>query len=375
MAGIYIHVPFCIQACHYCDFYFSTSLKNKTKVINAIKQELSIQKNYLNNAPISTIYFGGGTPSVLTGDEMTSIIDVINKQFYVNSNVECTIEANPEDITTEKLSSWFYSGINRISLGVQSFRDDDLKYMNRVHNGITAEKSIELIVLSKIDNFSVDLIYGFPKLSDYFWKKNIQKLINLKIKHISCYCLTVEKNTALFHLIKNKKYETINPERGRNQFLIAHNMLTNNGYEHYEISNFAKDSFKSKHNQNYWNHTFYLGVGPSAHSFNGSSRHWNIKNNLLYCDAIQNNKPHYKKEILSKKDIINEYILTTIRTNKGIDLQYICNKIDNLELVLFKSEVQKLIKKKLIIKTNNNIQLTLSGMLFADQIASDLFII
>lgn len=375
MAGIYIHVPFCIQACHYCDFHFSISLKNKSKVIKAIIQELKSRKQYLNNHPISTIYFGGGTPSLLTFTEIKKILNVINNNFCLLEDAECTIEANPEDITKKILNSWLDAGINRISLGVQSFRDDDLNYMNRLHDGDTAKKAIELIKHSKIDNINVDLIYGFPSLTNEYWKDNIKTLIDFNIQHISCYCLTIEKNTALFHFIKTKKHPPLKQEIGRDQFIIAHNILNKNGYEHYEISNFAKKSFKSRHNRNYWNNSLYLGVGPSAHSFNGVSRQWNIKNNNLYCSAIKKNEAYYKTEILSKKDIINEYILTSIRTSQGIDLNKLFCKISSEDAMKLESEIHKLIKKKLLIKNKNKIKLSLSGMLFADRITSDLFVI
>ncbi len=375
MASIYIHIPFCKKACFYCDFHFSTSLKNKAIVTSAIAKELVQRKSYLNNKPVSTVYFGGGTPSILSQNELTTIIDTIKNNFRLINNIEMTLEANPEDISQEKLHEWESVGINRISLGVQSFHDKDLAYMNRAHNSHCAEQALELITQSNIQNINVDLIYGFPILSDEKWKTNLKKLIKLSIPHISCYCITVEKNTALYHLIRTKKYEKMSNTKGINQFIIAHSLLESNGYEHYEISNFSRNKFISKHNTNYWNRTHYLGIGPSAHSFNGFSRQWNINNNNLYSKYIMENTPHFSMELLSEKDIVNEYILTKIRGNTGINLDYLEMKMSRSDFIKLNKEISKLIKINLMCQIDNNFKLTLSGMLMADKITSDLFII
>ena len=286
MAGIYIHIPFCSQACSYCDFHFSTSLKNKSNIISAINMELKNEQKYLEGESISTIYFGGGTPSLIDNILIESILRTIQNNFNVSDHLECTIEANPEDISSNKINDWFTLGFNRISLGVQSFREQDLNYMNRIHTQEQSLRSIELLKKSKINNFNIDLIYGFPSLSDDAWTSNLQQVIQLDVPHISCYCLTIEPNTALFHHINNKQEMPLEPKRGRDHFLIARDILTNNNYSHYEISNFSKNGYKSAHNNNYWNKTKYLGVGPSAHSFNGRSRRWNIKNNTIYYTKI-----------------------------------------------------------------------------------------
>ena len=375
MAGIYIHIPFCSQACSYCDFHFSTSLKNKSNIISAINMELKNEQLYLEGESICTIYFGGGTPSLIDNILIESILRTIHNNFNVSPNLECTIEANPEDISSNTINDWFTLGFNRISLGVQSFREQDLNYMNRIHTQEQSLRSIELLKKSKINNFNIDLIYGFPSLSDDAWASNLQQVIELGVPHISCYCLTIEPNTALFHYIKNKQEMPLDPKRGRDHFLIAREILTNNNYSHYEISNFSKKGYKSAHNNNYWNKTKYLGVGPSAHSFNGKSRRWNIKNNTIYYTKILKNEIIYEEEILTSKDIINEYILTSIRTSAGLDWSHIKQQVSESELNIFNLEVHKLHQSGFIELKNEMIYLNEKGMLFSDRISQNLFLI
>lgn len=375
MAGIYIHIPFCSQACSYCDFHFSTSLKSKNDIISAINLELKKEQQYLEGDKIKTIYFGGGTPSLIDNNSIESILITVQKNFNLSDHVECTIEANPEDISIDKINNWVSLGFNRISLGVQSFRDKDLYYMNRAHTKEEAVKSIELLKKSKINNFNIDLIYGFPLLSNDAWVSNLEQLILLDVPHISCYCLTIEPNTALFHHIKKKEEIPLDPKRGRDHFLIARKMLINNNYHQYEISNFSKKGYRSVHNTNYWNRTKYLGVGPSAHSFNGKSRRWNIKNNTLYCNKILKNEITYEEEQLTSKDIINEYILTSIRTSAGVNLSYVKEQINETDRYRFNNEVQKLYKSGLIELKNEMIYLNEKGMLFSDRISQNLFLI
>ncbi len=360
---------------YYCDFHFSTSLKSKSKIISSIKKEIKKQKNYLKGEIINTVYFGGGTPSILCADELREIMKVVENNFLLSSKMECTLEANPEDITESKLTDWFNIGINRLSLGVQSFRDEDLNYMNRSHTQLDACQSIELIKNSQIYNFSIDLIYGFPLLTNEAWLSNLEKIINFKIPHISCYCLTVEKKTPLFHLIKKGKYQQLDPLIGKEQFLIARKVLLENGYNHYEISNFSKKGFSSQHNKNYWNATKYLGVGPSAHSYNGFSRRWNVKNNALYFQKIDNDECVYQEEFLTEKNRINEYILTSIRTSYGLVKDYICRKMNTQQRNSFNKEINKLEKKNFINTIEGRIVLTEKGMLLADSITENLFII
>ena len=375
MAGIYIHIPFCSQACSYCDFHFSTSLKNKKQIISAIEKELINEQHYLDGELINTIYFGGGTPSLLESKSIESILQTIQNNFPLSKNIECTLEANPEDISMSKIDDWFDLGVNRISLGVQSFRDEDLNYMNRIHTKQQSIQSIEMLKKSKIKNFSIDLIYGFPLLNKSGWVANLEKVIALNVPHISCYCLTVEKGTALDHFIKKKKEQPLQSETGREHFLIARSMLLNHNYNHYEISNFAKKGYKSQHNKNYWNKTRYLGVGPSAHSFNGVSRRWNIRNNSIYCNKISTNEIVYEEELLTKKNIINEYILTSIRTSSGLSLNYIKDHMNKSELSRFNMEINKLEKMELIKLKEGTMYLNEQGMLLSDMISENLFLI
>ena len=375
MAGIYIHVPFCAQACYYCDFHFSTSLKLKKRVISAMRKEIIQQKKYLDNSVVQTIYFGGGTPSLLETAAIESIYNTIKQNFILSNVIELTIEANPEDITESLISSWEQIGINRVSLGVQAFRDKDLRYMNRIHTSRQSFYALELLKKSKIKNLNIDLIYGFPNLSDDDWNDSLEVILKFGPQHVSCYSLTVEKKTPLSYFIKKGIYSKLNSDQSNRQFLIARKKLTNAGYRHYEISNFAKDGYFSLHNKNYWNKTHYLGVGPSAHSFNGATRQWNINNNLKYCNAIDNNMQHYKLEKLSRKNIINEYILTTLRTSSGIQQALLSTKMTESEFQQFNSHMTKFIELGLIQENNNSLFCTESGMLIVDSISSDLFLI
>ena len=375
MAGIYIHIPFCAQACYYCDFHFSTSLKLKKRVVSAMKKEIVQQKKYLDDFVIKTIYFGGGTPSLIASSIIQDIYKTIQYNFTLSDYVELTIEANPEDITESLVSSWEKIGINRVSLGVQAFKDKYLRYMNRVHTSSQSLYALDLLKKSKIKNLSIDLIYGFPNLSDFEWEDSLDMILQFDPQHISCYSLTVEKKTPLFHFIKKGTYSKLNPDQANRQFLIARKKLRQSGYIHYEISNFAKDGYFSIHNTNYWNKTHYLGIGPSAHSFNGRTRQWNIDNNFKYCYAIENNIQHYKIEKLSRENSINEYILTTLRTSSGMSQCLVSSKMTKSEYQKFNSEIEKFIEMGLLQKNNNSLSCTESGMLIVDSISSDLFLI
>lgn len=375
MAGIYIHVPFCTQACYYCDFHFSTSLKLKQRVISAMKKEIVQQKKYLDNLEVKTIYFGGGTPSLIESDAIDDIYSTVQHNFILSDVIELTIEANPEDITESLVSSWEKIGINRVSLGIQAFKDQHLKYMNRVHNSNQALHALELLSKSKIKNLNIDLIYGFPNLSDFDWEASLDVILKFEPQHISCYSLTVEKQTPLFQFINKGTYSKLNPEQANRQFLIARKKLINAGYSHYEISNFSKDGCFSLHNTNYWNKTHYLGIGPSAHSFNGTTRQWNINNNFKYCNAVENNMQHYEVEKLNRNNIINEYILTMLRTSRGIKQDWISSKMTESEYQKFNKQIEKFIDLGLIQKNDNSLSCTESGMLIIDSISSDLFLI
>ncbi|HEY6899882.1 MAG TPA: radical SAM family heme chaperone HemW, partial [Puia sp.] len=285
MAGIYLHIPFCRQACHYCNFHFSTSLNRKNDFIVALLKEMELRKDYTGKEPIETVYFGGGTPSLLEEGELGRIMERLNALFPVAPGAEVTLEANPDDIHPGLLRSWRATGINRLSIGIQSFFEEDLQWMNRAHNARQAIDCIRMAQDTGFTNMSIDLIYGGPTLPDPHWQENVGQAIGLQVPHLSCYALTVEPRTALDKMIHLHKKEDVNPDDQARQFLQLMEMAANAGYEHYEISNFAKPGMRSRHNSSYWQGKTYLGLGPSAHSFNGASREWNIANNSQYIAA------------------------------------------------------------------------------------------
>ena len=364
MAGIYIHIPFCKQACHYCNFHFATSLHYKNDFVAALLKEITFQKGYLDNELVETIYLGGGTPSLLSIDELALIITKINSSFNVQAGTEITLEANPDDITEEKLLEWKQTGINRLSIGIQSFFEEDLKWMNRAHNAQQAIDSLQLAV-KHFDNITIDLIYGTPQLTNEKWKQNVDTAISLNIPHLSCYALTVEPKTPLDKMIKQRKSDDINPDNQSEQFLLLIQWLEEAGYEHYEISNFAKPDMRSRHNSSYWQGKKYLGLGPSAHSFNGAERQWNIANNNIYIESINNGKTPFEKEELTATQKLNEYVMTSLRTIEGLNLAITGNHL------LEKSK--KFIDSGLMKLKNNSLVLTREGKLLADGIAAELF--
>ncbi|MBK9381648.1 MAG: radical SAM family heme chaperone HemW [Chitinophagaceae bacterium] len=368
MAGIYIHIPFCRQACHYCNFHFTTSLRYKNELFTSLLKEIGLQKDYLQPEPVETIYFGGGTPSLGTIDEIHSIILKIQSCFTVSQNAEITLEANPDDITEDKLAGWKEAGINRLSIGIQSFFEEDLLWMNRAHN---AKQAIDNLELAKkyFDNITIDLIYGTPALTNEKWKKNIETAISLNIPHLSCYALTVEPKTPLDKLIKHQKSAGVNPDKQSEQFLLLMQWLEEAGYEHYEISNFAKPGWRSRHNSSYWSGKKYLGIGPSAHSFNKTTRQWNIANNNIYIESINKGEIPFEKEVLTREQQLNEYIMIALRTSEGIDLGSLTN--DEVANILKKSK--RYIDTLLLKQGNNHLVLTREGKLLADGIAADLF--
>ena len=369
MAGIYIHIPFCRQACHYCNFHFSTSLRYKNELLTALLKETELQKDYLANEIVETVYFGGGTPSMLQISDLSLQIDKIKKTYNVLENAEVTLEANPDDITEEKLIGWKEIGINRLSIGVQSFFEEDLLWMNRAHNAQQAIGNLQLAI-QLFDNITIDLIYGHPLLTDEKWKQNVEKVIALNIPHISCYALTVEPKTPLQKLITEKKKENVQQEKQAEQFLLLMQWLEETGYEHYEISNFSKPGFRSKHNSSYWQGKKYLGLGPSAHSFNGVSRQWNISNNNVYIESLSKNEIPFEKEQLTPSQQLNEYIMTSLRTMEGLDLE----KIPEAMSYELKTTSKKFIESGKLISKENRLILTREGKLFADGIAAELFV-
>ncbi|NOT51382.1 MAG: radical SAM family heme chaperone HemW [Chitinophagaceae bacterium] len=371
MAGIYIHIPFCKQACYYCNFHFATSLRNKTELINALIKEIDLQKSYLNNETVETIYFGGGTPSLLAAEELSAITRKISSVFFVSQDAEITLEANPDDITEEKLISWEQTGINRLSIGIQSFFDEDLQWMNRAHN---AQQAIDNLQLAKkhFDNITIDLIYGTPQLTNEKWKRNVDMAIALNIPHLSCYALTVEPKTPLHKMIQQHKSDDINPDKQSEQFLLLMQWLEEAGYEHYEISNFSKPGWRSRHNSSYWKGKEYLGLGPSAHSYNGESRCWNIANNNLYIESINKGVIPFDEEVLTATQKLNEYIMTSLRTMEGINLKILLSQFGIGENEIM-NKAKKFIAPGLIQSGNTSITLTREGKLLADGIAAELF--
>jgi len=373
LAGIYIHIPFCRQACHYCNFHFTTSLTRKNELIAALLKELDLRQNYLQNEAVETIYLGGGTPSLLEVSDLEKLLGSIWKNFSTSPSTEITLEANPDDISEEKIREWLDTGINRLSIGVQSFFEEDLLWMNRAHNAKQAKDSLEL-ACRHFKNITVDLIYGTPMLTDNKWEKNVETILSYDIPHISCYALTVESKTALQKMIKLGKTEDVNPDKQSDQFLLLMRWLKDAGYEHYEISNFAKPGFRSRHNTSYWQGKKYLGIGPSAHSFDGVSRQWNISNNNTYIDSLKTNSLPFEKEILTAAQQLNEYIMTSLRTIEGIDVRVVEKKFGKKEKERLLQSVKKYLEnKKVVVSEAGNLVLTNEGKLLADGIASDLF--
>ncbi|MDD7914864.1 radical SAM family heme chaperone HemW [Polaribacter ponticola] len=374
MAGIYIHIPFCKQACFYCDFHFSTSLKKKEDMIFALVKEIEIRRNELNNDVIETIYFGGGTPTVLNISEIQQLIDAVYKNHKVVENPEITLEANPDDLSEEKIIELSKSPINRLSIGIQSFFEKDLKLMNRAHNSDEAKKCLS-IATRYFKNISVDLIYGVPDCTSEEWKQNIQTALSFGIPHISSYALTVEPKTALETLIAKGKIKNVDDEKAQEQFNILINELHKAHFIHYETSNFGKEGFFSKNNSSYWLGKSYLGIGPSAHSFDGKQRSWNVRNNAKYIKSIQENKLPIEREVLSVSDRYNEYIMTGLRTIWGVSLEKIKNDFGLSYVEYLENQSKKHIKQELLYIENQVLKTTQKGKFLSDGVSSDLFIL
>ena len=372
--GLYIHIPFCKQACNYCDFHFSTSIKRKDEMVLALANEMKIRKLEFENQVITSIYFGGGTPSQLSVDDINYLFSIIYDNFIVSENIEITLEANPDDLSENYLIALSETKINRLSIGIQSFFEDDLKMMNRAHNAQEAKKCLE-IATQYFDNISLDLIYGIPGMSNEKWTENVKTALSFGINHISSYALTVEPKTALSKLIKSGKIENPKDEVAQNHFGILVKMLTDNGFIHYELSNFGKPYYFSRNNSSYWKGKSYMGIGPSAHSFNGISRSWNIANNAIYLKSINNNELPNEIEILTQKDVYNEYIMTGLRTIWGISLDKIVSDFGQENLDYLMKHSQKFLDEKLLFIENNVLKTTSKGKFLTDGIASDLFLL
>lgn len=373
MAGIYIHIPFCRQACNYCDFHFSTSLKNKDAFLDALKKEIILQKEYLDSEEVSTIYFGGGTPSMLDPQELMGIFETLHKHFKIAENAEITLEANPDDLTEKKIRELKSTPVNRFSIGIQSFYDEHLKMMNRAHNSMEALDAVRNAQDLGFENITIDLIYGIPTLTEHKWRNNLQIALSLDVKHISAYCLTVEPKTALAHAVKAGTIKNVDEEQSAQQFEIMLEGMKNHGFVQYEISNFCKDGFYSRHNSNYWLKEKYLGLGPSAHSYNGNARQWNVSNNALYIRALEKGQLHFEKEELTATQRYNEYVLTSLRTMWGTSLDHISRSFGDELLQNCLNEAAKYIRSEDLIAKENKLFLTDKGKLIADRIASDLF--
>jgi len=373
MAGLYVHIPFCRQACHYCDFHFSTDTGPRLDLINALTHELALQKDYLGEE-INTIYLGGGTPSILNRGELDTLFSVIRTHFVLAPHAEITLEANPDDLTKEKLEEIRASGINRLSIGIQSFDDNLLKYLNRVHDANGARRCLKYVREAGFNNISIDLIYAIPGQSQKIWEETLQEALSFLPEHISSYGLTIEERTVFGNWSKRGKLHPMDEENSAQQFEILTDMLLQAGYGHYEISNFCKPGFHSRHNSNYWKQSRYLGIGPSAHSYNGDSRQFNIRNNASYVRSINKGIVPFEREVLTRENKINEYILTTLRTEWGCNLSFLKQHLDDDLLHRCGDNLSLLQQNGLIMIGNGILQLSRKGKLLADKIAEDLMV-
>ncbi|MGI6338445.1 MAG: radical SAM family heme chaperone HemW [Bacteroidales bacterium] len=374
MAGIYIHIPFCKKLCSYCDFYRITDLTNSRLFVDAVIREAEMRKGYLKNVKVSTVYFGGGTPSVLSPDDLKEIFTAIRSSYDICENGEVTIEVNPDDITNDLLSAYRNIGINRISIGIQSWRNNDLKLLNRRHNASQAALSIEKALKAGFSNISVDLIYGIPRMSLKDWSSNLEITLGFDIKHLSAYHLTFEKGTALSRMKEKGLVSEVEEEESNSQFHLLLEKTQAAGFVQYEISNFAKKGFCSIHNSNYWKQVSYIGLGPSAHSFNGYSRQWNTRNLKTYVDGIVSGNLSFEREELDIKTRFNEYIMTSLRTMWGIDLDYVEKTFDKEGYDYITNLAGKFINYGLMNQDKNTLILTNQGKMISDNIIAELML-
>ena len=375
MAGIYIHIPYCKKKCIYCDFYFKINADDMHDMISCIIKELVSRKNYLKSSRVKTIYFGGGTPSILTKHDTNTILKTIYDNYKVCEKLEITLEANPDDLNRKKIADFFNIGVNRLSIGVQSFKDDDLIFLNRNHSRTDAIRSIKIAQEIGYKNISVDLMYGLPKQSLKDWEDNLNLLFDLNIQHLSAYMLTLEKKTKLFEYVKKNKVKMIDDLNIINQYYRLLSIAKKNNFVQYEISNFSKNNTLSKHNTSYWQNKLFLGVGPSAHSFDYKSRRWNIASNKKYIEKLNNNNIYFKEEVLTISQKFNEYILTNLRTKWGININTIKSRFGGKYASHTKKMMQRWSEKNYIKENNEIVILTDEGSVFADKIISDLFLV
>ncbi|MCB0552924.1 MAG: radical SAM family heme chaperone HemW [Phaeodactylibacter sp.] len=382
MPGIYLHIPFCKQACHYCNFHFSTSLKYKGELVQAMLRELELRKDYLVEKELDSIYFGGGTPSLLTEAELMLFFENIGKYFTLKPGAEITLEANPDDITPEKLQSLRHTPVNRLSIGIQSFHEEDLRFFNRAHSASEARACLARALDAGFNDLTIDLIFGSPTTTDERWAENLDLAFSYDIPHISCYALTVEERTALAHFIKTGKAPAVEEDKAARQYEHLMAEMATHGYIQYEISNFAKPGRFAVHNSNYWRGEPYLGLGPSAHSFNGESRQWNVANNTKYIRLLTNetgfeNLPRlapglFEIEQLTPVDRYNEYVMTGLRTIWGVELSRLRQIGPEFE-TYFLQNVQVFIEEGKADRVEDTVLLTDAGKFLADGIAAELF--
>lgn len=372
MAGIYIHIPFCRQACHYCDFHFSTSMKKKEEMVAALALELQLRREEFAGETVETIYFGGGTPSVLTNTEIAFLIDAVYQNYAVGHNPEITLEANPDDLSHDRIIELSKSPVNRLSIGIQSFFEEDLRMMNRAHNAVQAEECLAVAV-RYFNNISIDLIYGIPGMDNARWMRNIEKAMSFGIPHISSYALTVEPKTALHKMVQSGAVATPSDDAAQEHFHILTEKLEANGFVHYELSNFGKEGYFSRNNTAYWLGKKYLGIGPSAHSYNGADRSWNISNNILYLKAIQEGRLPSETEKLTVADRYNEYVMTGLRTIWGVSVQRVEEEFGKSYRDYLNKASGKFIAGGLLEDDSGIIKTTAKGKFLTDGIASDLF--
>jgi oxygen-independent coproporphyrinogen-3 oxidase len=375
MAGIYIHIPFCKQACHYCDFHFSTNLENRGAIVRALLDELVLQRDYLGGEEVNTLYFGGGTPSLLTLSELDQLLDSVHKNFSVDPHAEITLEANPDDLSREKLTALHRAGINRLSVGIQSFDDRVLTFLHRVHDSSLAKRCILDAYEIGFRNISLDLIYAIPDQDEAVWERNIEEALRLNPQHISSYSLTIEEKTTFGRWAAKGKLTAIGDDAAGHQLLVLVDRLEHAGFEQYEVSNFSLPGYQSKHNGSYWRSEKYLGVGPSAHSYNGISRQFNVSNNAFYLKALQERRIPATIEVLTREDQINDYLLTTLRTSWGTDLTRLLNLWGYDLLATHEGYVGALVENGHAELDSRVLRLTKTGKLLADKIASDLFLL
>jgi len=374
MPGIYLHIPFCKKACHYCNFHFSTSLQSKGALLEALRRELDLQSSYLGGQTIETVYIGGGTPSLLDTAELVALFESIHQHYKISADAEVTLEANPDDLNAGKIADLKnHTPVNRLSIGIQSFREEDLLWMNRAHHATESLQCLERVIAAGFTDWTADLIYGLPESNDKVWAGNVQQMMDFGAPHLSAYCLTVEQGTALQHFVQKGKSRPVDEQQALEQFEYLMDTLAGHGYEHYEISNFAKPGRYARHNSRYWLGEPYLGIGPSAHSFDGQSRQWNVSNNARYIKSIQNGIVPYEKELLTPTMRYNEYVMTRMRTHWGCQLADI-QALGAVFASHFEHEIEDLQQKGLVEKTDTGTwKLSRAGKFQADGVSACLF--